>query len=198
MSSGPVDNIAPQAAKSVDVALAEFTALRAEIVSVSTAQRALVGIGLTALGAIFGFALNAKGNEHLLLAVPPLAALLSLLHAGESARAASIGAYIRDNLWRHIRHQVGTGQPSWEEHKAERRRSWTSVPRAIVIDGAATALFALASVAALWMGYDRSSLLWRADGVVTLVGVVVPIGIAFATRKDWAGTGSPGSSSPNP
>lgn len=36
--------------KSVDVALTEFTALRAEIVSRRTRQAALVGVGLTALG----------------------------------------------------------------------------------------------------------------------------------------------------
>ncbi len=40
--------------RAVDVAIAEFNALRAEIVSHVTAQAALVGLALTAAGVILG------------------------------------------------------------------------------------------------------------------------------------------------
>ena len=61
--------------KRVDVALAEFNALRAEIVASANAGNALIGVGLTALAVIVGFVVKDEGDERLLLAVPPLAAV---------------------------------------------------------------------------------------------------------------------------
>jgi hypothetical protein len=84
-------------ARDIDVGLAEFNALRAEIISRTTAQNALVGIGLTAVGVIYGLALKKAGDDKsLLLAVPPLAALASLLHASETYQVGRIGDYIRE------------------------------------------------------------------------------------------------------
>lgn len=70
----------------VDVALAEFNALRAEIVGHTTAQYAFVGVALTALGVILGLVIREGGDGRLPLAVPPLTALVSLLHAAISYR----------------------------------------------------------------------------------------------------------------
>jgi hypothetical protein len=49
------DSSAPSSAKSVDVALAEFNALRAEVAGRISAQSTFLGAGLTALGLIAGF-----------------------------------------------------------------------------------------------------------------------------------------------
>jgi hypothetical protein len=53
------------------VAIAEYNALRAEIVSYITAQAALVGLALTAVGVIVGFAVKEGADERILLAIPP-------------------------------------------------------------------------------------------------------------------------------
>ncbi len=76
---------ASDADKAIDVALAEFQALRNEIISHITTQAAVVGLGLTALGVIFGVVVN-NGEERLLLAVPPIALLVVMLHMAETFR----------------------------------------------------------------------------------------------------------------
>lgn len=59
--------------RAIDVAVAEFNALRAEIVARMTKQAALLGVSLTALGVIAGLAYQDAGDERLLLGIPPLA-----------------------------------------------------------------------------------------------------------------------------
>jgi hypothetical protein len=62
----------PSPDRAVDVGLAEFETLRAEIVNHLSAQAAVVGLGLTGLGVIIGFSVKEGGSERLLLAIPPL------------------------------------------------------------------------------------------------------------------------------
>jgi hypothetical protein len=66
----------PSDRRALDVAIAEFNALRSEILSTATAQAALVGIGITALGIIVGFVVQKGGDRRLLLAVPAVAAVV--------------------------------------------------------------------------------------------------------------------------
>jgi hypothetical protein len=169
--------------RGVDVALAEFNALRAEIVSNITAQAALVGLGLTALGVIAGFVAKEGGDERLLLGIPPLAMLVALLHAAWSYRSASIGNYIANTLWPYLETQVGE-LPSWERKARERQ---LTLPRAIVkgvfIDVPAMALFIAASFFAL-ARLDDHDYLWWLDCLMTLIAIVVPISIALLIRKN--------------
>jgi hypothetical protein len=58
--------------RGVQVALAEFGALRAEILNLASGQAALLGVG-----------------------VPPLAFFICVIRAGESYRVALAGEYIR-------------------------------------------------------------------------------------------------------
>jgi hypothetical protein len=59
--------------KRVDVAVAEYNAIRAGMNQLTAGHAALTGLALTGLGVIFGFALDEKGDIRLLLAVPPIA-----------------------------------------------------------------------------------------------------------------------------
>lgn len=93
--------------------LAEFAALRAEIVARISAQVTIIGLGVTGLGLILGFVIRDNGDQRLLLAIPPLSAMVAVLHAAESYRVKTLGNYIRDNLWPNPEGQVGA-IPGWE------------------------------------------------------------------------------------
>lgn len=140
----------PSPDRAIDVGLAEFETLRAEIVSHLNAQAAVVGLGLTGLGVIIGFSVKEGGNERLLLAVPPLTLLVVLLHSASSYRLALIGSYIRKELWPYLKERVGDKRlPSWEGRVGERQRSWRSIPLSLVVDFPAMAIFILGSIVAL-------------------------------------------------
>lgn len=170
--------------RAVDVALAEFNALRAEIVSNITAQAALVGLGLTALGVIAGFVAKEGGDERLLLTIPPLSMLVVLLHTAWTYRSALIGDYIGKTLWPYLETQVGRPLPSWQAKVAERRRMTPrSVAKGIFIDFPAMALFIVASVFALARLGERD-LLWWMGCLMTLVAFAAPISIALLIQKN--------------
>jgi hypothetical protein len=133
----------------VDVALAEFNALRAELVNHMVAQATVMGVGLTALGVIFGFAIRDGGDRQLLLVVPLVTALVSLLHAGRNYQITLIGSYIRWRLWPYLQGRVGKELPSWEMYIAEYRSKWRNFVLAHMIDTPAIVLFVAASVFSL-------------------------------------------------
>jgi len=65
-----------------DFALEAFKALRAEIDHYLQAMAAVVGVGLTAVGAIGAFGLSQPGNREALLVLPLLAVLVMAITAG--------------------------------------------------------------------------------------------------------------------
>jgi hypothetical protein len=159
----------------VDVALAEFHALRAESIHHMTARGTLVGVGLTAVGVVFGFAIRQGGDRELLLAIPLLAALVSLLHAGRAFRVAAIGDYIRTELWPYLQRRVGQELPSWETYFALNRGKWWSLELAIWADAPVTVIFAAASVLALVLvPKDADSILWTIGWGLTALVICAP------------------------
>lgn len=76
------------------IALAEFSALRNEIGSRSTAQHTLINLSITAIGAVVGFALAQKGNLSLLLLLPILSPSLGMLYLDHALNIMNIGNYI--------------------------------------------------------------------------------------------------------
>lgn len=163
----------PYAGRDLDVELAEFNALRAESVAQQTAQAALIGVGLTALGVVFGLAAKQGGDNHLLLAVPPLAAIISLIHASVTFRIIRIGDYIRDELWPAIQSQVGP-VPSWQAYLVARRQGRNTIVQGLLNDGPGMALMAVASVVAV-AAVDDVDLLLRLGGVLcTAVTCIAP------------------------
>jgi hypothetical protein len=75
------------------VALNEFTALRAEIVSRRSTQSAIVGVGLTSIGVVFGVVFKDGGDRSLLLVIPPLALIAGLLHLSETYMIHGLGSH---------------------------------------------------------------------------------------------------------
>jgi hypothetical protein len=172
--------------RAVDVAIAEFNALRAEIVSHVTAQAALVGLALTAAGVIVGFTVKEGADQRLLLALPPLALLVVLLHTAETFRSALIGRYIATELWEDLEERVGNLR-SWEARVAERRQRHVLLllPEMFLFDFPAMAIFILAGVYAL-VQVGSGGTLWWIDCVALALAVVAPLGFALQIRNEAA------------
>jgi hypothetical protein len=80
------------------MALSEFSALRSEIGSRSTAQHTLINLSITAIGAVVGFALAQKGDLWLLLLLPILSPSLGMLYLDHAINIMNIGNYINNQL----------------------------------------------------------------------------------------------------
>jgi hypothetical protein len=80
------------------MALSEFSALRNEIGSRSTAHHTLINLSITAIGAIIGFALAQKGDLSLLLLLPILSPSLGMLYLDHAINVMNIGNYINNKL----------------------------------------------------------------------------------------------------
>jgi hypothetical protein len=172
--------------RAVDVAIAEFNALRAEIVSHVTAQAALIGLAITAAGVVVGFTVKEGADQRLLLALPPLALLVVLLHTAETFRAASIGRYISTELWEDLEERVGELR-SWEARVAERRRRHLLLllPELFLLDFPAMVIFIMAGVYAL-VQVGGGEALWWIDVGALVLAVVTPLGFALQIRRESA------------
>ncbi len=168
--------------RAVDVMLAEFNALRAEMVAYISAQAAVVGLGLTALGVITGLAVGKDGDDELLLAIPPLVALIVLVHIAGTYRVAKIGDYIREKLWPHLEARVGA-IPSWEICVAEQRSRRMAFVKAVVVDFPAMALFLAASIIVLATAQSKFEALWWLGAVVTAIAIVFPVAVGGRIRS---------------
>lgn len=111
----------------VDAALAEFNALRGELVAHSTGQTAILGLGLTAVGVVIGVAFGSSSRLILLAIVPILSAVVIVTYCGEAYRVITIGRYIKIELWPYLRTKSSERLPSWEEHVVDAEKHWGSV-----------------------------------------------------------------------
>jgi hypothetical protein len=174
-----------------DVDLAEFAALRAEIVGHQSAQTTLVSVCLTAIGVVIGLVLSDKGAPgELLLVVPLISSGLGLFYASHSRACLIIGQYIRIRLWPRLR---GAGEGlSWEEYLLSLRRGNDS--RALrhlslqFLGG--TVVFVMPSVGALVFSahaaFAREGLVlvWALGVVLLLLHVSLATLLAVEFRED--------------
>lgn len=181
----PVDVVNPvphQTDRAVDVALAEFTSLRTEMAARVNIQAALVGVALTAIGVIFGLVLDKGGNTLLLLAVPPLALIVNVLHLAESHRIGLIMDYIDGELWPYLQLQVGH-VPSWEGTVLARQWTPSTVAVATLLDGAVTGLLLGASILALTFTTQPPTSLFVIDVAATILTLAIPLVGAYVQRQ---------------
>ncbi|MEV6695226.1 hypothetical protein AB0M35_27510 [Micromonospora sp. NPDC051196] len=82
----------------VEVALAEFSALRSEIDNLANAHRAMIGLNITVVVAISGFILAEKARPQLLLVIPLASGAIGLVYQWYVLHAKHIGDYINDSL----------------------------------------------------------------------------------------------------
>lgn len=117
----------------VDVVLAEYSALRAEILSCQQAQTGVFVAGITATAAVGAFSTSSgtaptDGSKGLvgvgiLLLLPFVLSGLGLLYLDYVRRPAAIGKYIRTELWKMLERPPACGQlPCWERYLDKDRK----------------------------------------------------------------------------
>jgi hypothetical protein len=127
-----------------DVALAEFVALRAELLQLQQGEVTTYAGAFTAIAAVGGFALaKVDGRVDLLLVLPIVLSGLGLVQAHFASRCYQMGDYIRECLWQRLPAMEGDAMPpSWEHYIRGSRRRLHGVIARIVI-------FAIPSIASL-------------------------------------------------
>jgi hypothetical protein len=105
------------AERSLTAALAEFQAARGEIVQRIQLQQLIVGLTITAIGALLTVALAGKTSRaSLLLATPFVTSALGVAHTDQAHRINVLGAYVRCPLWPYVARLTIAKLPSWEDH----------------------------------------------------------------------------------
>lgn len=116
--------------------LAEFAALRAEIEHCLQRQHGFQTLQITAVAAIFSFALSQSKYTGILLAIPAISYLLCGRFVAQHHGMMRMGAYINDELSHRI-----PGGLNWEQwirtkgRRTDRTISWT-IPLLITFPGA--------------------------------------------------------------
>jgi hypothetical protein len=120
--------------RSLTAALAEFQALRGEIVQRIQLQELILGLAITAIGALFTIALTGKtSRSSLLLATPFVTSALGVAHAEQVHRLGLLGDYVRDHLWPRVAVFTIADLPSWERYFAASRRDHRVLHRALSV-----------------------------------------------------------------
>jgi hypothetical protein len=118
------------------VALAEFTALRQEIGSRSTAQHTLLTIQLSACGTVFGLVLGQVSEPQMLLVIPVLSFAFGMLWIDHATNISRLGELIRTTLNDRLRPETHLPDPIASEASArtfERNVVWRCCALAIPI-----------------------------------------------------------------
>lgn len=100
--------------KAADAAIAQYNAMRAEIVGYQNAQAALVGVAVTAIGVLLGLVLQSSASRQLLVVVPVLCFFVSALYSAYGYKLGQRGDFIRYELWPQVLELTGASVPSWE------------------------------------------------------------------------------------
>ena len=186
----PADNDAK--ASLTQITLSEFSALRGEIGSRTSAQHTLINLNITAVAAVGGLVLSNKGDPFLLLLLPMLSPALGMLYIDHAINIMNIGTYIQEELWRRLRDIIGGHDLANYEQvidQYERRRGLRlllfGVPIFVMFAGVPIgSLFGLLSILdAVWKGA-----LWIAGLLLTLAYLC--FWVIFMVKPSW-GTGPP-------
>ena len=117
-----------EAERRFEVALAEYSALRSEILSRSQTQQAMTGLAVTIFGVAAAAALD--GKHEAMVVLPIVTIMLGLAHLGQTRGIRRIASYIATELDR-----AAPGLSHWEIHVRNRsflRRAGASVPYVFV------------------------------------------------------------------
>ena len=160
--------------KLLDVALAEFKALRDEIGSRATSSHTLININVVASGVIGGLVVNNPGRVELLLLLPILSPVLGLLWLDHANNIRNIGDYINTTLrplMASLLDAESTAVLAWEEHvdQYERRALLRFLPLGVpvLVLFAAIPLVSLARTAGD-IGSSWQWVLWVGGALLTL------------------------------
>jgi hypothetical protein len=161
-----------------DAILAEFNALRAEVIARQNSQQALLSIQLTAAGALFSLALSGAGRAAVLLILPLVTYMLAGRHVSHSYACLSIGTYIRTELSGRV--PGGLGWEAWlRAHRSAQRRYQVLNPLFISFPG--ISFLALLGALPYLTSQNTST-----TGIILWFGWLSGVGLAvMSTRLVW-------------
>lgn len=167
--------------------LAEFTALRAEILQRSSILWNVFALQLAATGAVFSFALSSHSHIGFLLILPVITYALSGRYASQLLGTELIGTYIREVL--DVRANKELQWEKWQRSQQLNERSLTRLPLLLVFPGVAvTALVWVAPY--VWANHDMSSgqralitIIWFVDIGLTAWSFKLVVGIVSRRRR---------------
>jgi hypothetical protein len=117
MASSPDKNLI------ISAAMAEYTALRAEVTNRITGQDTMLNLYMTAVAAIFGFALSGHADLLILLVLPLLSTAARLLYHNHNLYIKLVSAYLNDQLRPLVTDLLGEpGLLGWHERSADYQR----------------------------------------------------------------------------
>ena len=104
----------------ISVALAEYTALRSEITNRINGQDTMLNLYMTAVAAVFGFALSGHADLLILLVLPLLSAAVRLLYHNHNLYIKLVSAYLNGQLRPLVTDRLGEpGLLGWDERSRE-------------------------------------------------------------------------------
>ena len=169
--------------REVDVALAEFSALRDEILTFHQGMAGAIAAAITATAALGAIALNPTGGRlELLLVLPFALAGLGMLHMDLRRRIHKIGKYIQEELWADdgpLDRGTSGVLPSWEAYNKRKMRAPPSliasaIPVAVIFFIPSIASLAVAFVELAFGTWSKS--LWALFGggcvIVCIYGAI--------------------------
>ncbi len=165
-----------------EVLLAEFNALRNEVLGIRQIQTAVFTAALTILAAVGSFALAKKnGRIEVLLVLPYVLSGLGVIELQCAVGVANVGKYIREELWSRMPTDRSAKTPSWE-HFIDRTRGNTIAYRLSTLATPALILW-VPSVASLAITHRQAvTALWPLWWGGFLATVLFP-GIAMALAR---------------
>ncbi len=159
-----------------DLIIAEFTALRAELIKLTDLQHQLFSIALLSFATLMGAGIQFKITS-LLLIYPILVLFLNAAWFNHAYGIDMLGHYIQN----HIESKVGTENIGWENHSHK-----NSIPHSILAFLGARGIFPATQVIALIAGVSVgpfNKLLFLTALLSTLMCIAFVISIAWAQRK---------------
>ena len=143
----------------ISAALAEYTALRAEVTNRISGQDTMLNLYMTAAAATFGFALSGHADPLILLVLPLLSAAARLLYHNHNLYIKLVSAYLNDQLRPLVTGRLG--EPAllgWQERSTEYQRGprW----RRLAHPAGLALLFPVSAAAALALAAPRLSSPW--------------------------------------
>ena len=170
--------------KEADGPLAEFAALRAEILQLNQQQSQILGLQLTIAGAVFGIAISHAGLVGILMIVPIVSYSLCMRYLATGTAIFEIARYIRDDLTNRV--PGGLRWESWLSTNSRESIVYSQViPLLVAFPG--VSILALTWVLTYLVGQTAPKMivlavLWIASGVAAVQQVVL---ILRLRRDRW-------------
>lgn len=149
-----------------DFRLEAYRSLREEIIHHVQAMSAVVGVALTAIGAIGAFALSRPSDKEALLVLPFVLSGLGLVQTNHGLQIRRRDEYIRTHIWR-------PPPISWEQWIADRRLEQPDWYPTKVVDAVGyIVIFAFPSVLALALTASQA---WRETSLTIVWGLAIVV-----------------------